>query len=164
MNFGVDSPSTGNESWMMNLAHYWLNFPRFERRWSRSVASHVHEPHGQRDLVAPGTAGLALAIPTLANVGEQCCYGRRETESVGQHLPYLADCGHHALELPGCPRSPRASCEARTSGAPSGGATARSIPAIICGRDPNLTGVAYVVSPSSPKISAAISAVAVQPT
>ena len=50
------------------------------------------------------------------------------------------------------PRQPTRE-QARTS-VPPGGATARSIPATICGRDPNLAGVAYLVSAvSSPKRS-----------
>src|SRR5680860_1438996 len=35
------------------------------------VASHVNDPHGQRDLLAPDTTRLALAIPALGEVDEQ---------------------------------------------------------------------------------------------
>jgi hypothetical protein len=43
-------------------------------------------------------------------------------------------------------------------------ASARMIPAIISNGDPNLAGMAWFVSASSPKVSAATSASAVQPT
>jgi hypothetical protein len=54
---------------------------------------------------------------------------------------------------------------ARTGAGLPSEASARMIPAIISGWDPNLAGVACVVSASSPpKVSAATSASAVQPT
>ena len=53
---------------------------------------------------------------------------------------------------------------ARTTGGRPGGARARTHPAVICGRVPNLTGVTYLVSASSaPKTSAAVVSLAVQP-
>ena len=60
---------------------------------------------------------------------------------------------------------PRAICMTRTGAGLPEVVSARMIPAVISGRDPNLAGKAYVVSaPSSPKVSAAVSASAVQPT
>ena len=60
---------------------------------------------------------------------------------------------------------PRTICMARTGAGLPEVASARIIPAITSGRDPNLAGMAYVVSASSsPKVSAATSASAVQPT
>jgi hypothetical protein len=61
--------------------------------------------------------------------------------------------------------TPRAIRTARTGAGLPEEASARMIPAIISGGDPNLAGKAYVVSASSsPKVSAATSASAVQPT
>ena len=60
---------------------------------------------------------------------------------------------------------PRTTCMARTAAGLPELASARMIPAIRSGVDPNLTGMAWVVSASSsPKVSAATSASAVQPT
>jgi len=60
---------------------------------------------------------------------------------------------------------PRAICMARTGAGLLEVASARMIPAIISGGDPNRTGMACLVSASSsPKVSAATSASAVQPT
>jgi hypothetical protein len=60
---------------------------------------------------------------------------------------------------------PRAICMTRTGAGLPELASARMIPAIISGLDPNLAGMQWVVSASSsPKVSAATSASAVQPT
>jgi hypothetical protein len=60
---------------------------------------------------------------------------------------------------------PRAICMARTGAGLPEVASARMIPAVISGGDPNLAGMAWVVrASSSPKVSAAASASAVQPT
>ena len=60
---------------------------------------------------------------------------------------------------------PRAICRARTGAGLPGSASARMIPAVISGRDPNRAGRACLVrASSSPKVSAATSASAVQPT
>ena len=70
-----------------------------------------------------------------------------------------------ALELPDRLGMPRAIWMARTGAGLAELASARMIPASISGRDPNLAGMACAVSASSsPKVSAAAPASAVQPT
>jgi hypothetical protein len=68
------------------------------------VVGHRGDPHRQRDRLAPGPAGQALAVPALDQVREQALHGRWQAEPVGQHLGDLAEGGHVAPELPGRPR------------------------------------------------------------
>ena len=104
------------------------------------VAGDVDDPHGQRDLLAPDAAGLALAVPPLGDVGEQPLHGPGQAEPVGQHGRHLAERGDVALEHPGRGRQPAAICRARTGVGLPESARARRIPAVISACDPNLVG------------------------
>ena len=135
-----------------------------EHPLERGIACHRGDPHRQRDLLAPGPAGQALAVPALDQVREQALHGRGQAEPVGQHLRHLAERGDMGLDS----RAALA-CHARPAW-PNRRRAARAgecphDPAVRSGVDPNLTGMAWVVSASSsPKVSAATSASAVQPT
>lgn len=128
------------------------------------VASDVKDPHRHWDRIPPYPRGSLLPSQRAAKCANNALMeaGSRGDRSICATWHEAATWFLNALAALG---SPRASRTARTGAGVPGGAIARMIPAIISGRDPNLAGVAYVVSAcSSPKISAAVSAPAVQPT
>ena len=111
------------------------------------VAGDVGDPHGERDLLAAREAERALAVPALAEAGEQPLDGGRQAEPVGQHRGHLArrlDVApvgpDRARQLAGDPHCPRRA-------GPSGGTRARSVASAACRCDPNMAGTQVLQHP-----------------
>ena len=69
-----------------------------------SVASDVHDPDREGDLVPLGPPERALAVPALGQVREQVPHRCSETEPLGEHLRHLAHRGQVWIPLPPRPR------------------------------------------------------------
>ena len=66
----------------------------------RRVAGDVHDPHGERDLLASEPVRLALAVPALGERPEQRLHRGRQAEAHREHLRHLAQRHEMALRLP----------------------------------------------------------------
>ena len=66
----------------------------------RRVAGDVHDPHGERDLLASEPVRLALAVPALGERPEQRLHRGRQAEAQREHLRHLAQRHEMALRLP----------------------------------------------------------------
>jgi hypothetical protein len=86
---------------------------------------------GSGDVLVPGPAEQAFAVPALDQEPDQALHGCGQPQTVGQHLGHLAERGDVALQLPEGPRHAPHDLHGPSGAGLAELANARMIPAIV---------------------------------